>query len=123
MGADKGTCGAIGATGYRKRRDARSGISDGKVVAETMRRFLNALNTPAAVLAVLVVVVAVNVFLYLDYRSSEEPTSSPPERSSGPQRATERTDRPSDPEEPTRPQGRAQPASSPSPGQSATASA
>jgi cytoskeletal protein RodZ len=88
-----------------------------------MRRFLNALNTPAAVLVVLVVVVAVNVFLYLDYRSSEEPTSSPPERSSGPQRATERTDRPSDPEEPTRARGSAQPASSPSPGQSATASA
>jgi hypothetical protein len=63
-----------------------------------MRRFLNALNNPAVVIGVLVVVVAVNVFLYLGYRPPEDPTSTPPQKS-------------------------AQPAPTPSPGQSATASA
>ena len=90
-----------------------------------MRRFLNALNNPAVVIGVLVVVVAVNVFLYLDYRPSEEPTSaSPSVSSSGPQRTPESTEGPSDPEESTPPpQKSAQPAPTPSPGQNATASA
>jgi hypothetical protein len=85
-----------------------------------MRRFLNALNNPAVVIGVLVVVVAVNVFLYLDYRPSEEPTSSSPSvSSSGPQRTPEKTNGPSDPEGPSHKS--AQP--TPSPGQGATASA
>jgi hypothetical protein len=44
-----------------------------------MGRFFDVLNTPSAVLVVLVVVVGVNVFLYLGY-SSEMQTPPPAER-------------------------------------------
>ena len=81
-----------------------------KEVAETMVRFFDALNTPTAVLVVLVVVVAVNAFLYLDYYSSETSAPPPNERSSGPQRTVERTEQRAAPNEPTRPQGRTRPA-------------
>ncbi len=75
-----------------------------------MGRFFDALNTPTAVLVVLVVVVAVNAFLYLGYRPSEGPTLSPAERSSGPQRTTEGTDQQAAPEEPTQPRKSERPA-------------
>jgi hypothetical protein len=45
-----------------------------------MGRFFDVLNTPSAVLGVLVVTVGVNVFLYLGY-SSEMSTPPPAERS------------------------------------------
>jgi hypothetical protein len=74
-----------------------------------MGRFLDALNTPIAVLVVLVVVVAVNAFLYLGYHPSETP-SPPAERSSGPQRTVERTEQPATPKEKTRPKRSTRPA-------------
>ena len=78
-----------------------------KEVAETMGRFFDALNTPTAVLVVLVVVVAVNVVLYLGYHTSETLSPPPTERSSGPSTTTiERTEQPAAPKEPTRPQRR-----------------
>jgi len=66
-------------------------------------RFFDALNTPIAVLVVLVVVVSVNVPLYLDYHSSETSAPTPTERSSGLQRTVETTEQPAAPKEPTRP--------------------
>ena len=69
-----------------------------------MDRFFDALNTPTAVLVVLVVVVAVNVFLYLGYHTSETSTPPPTEHSSGPSTTTiERTQQPAAPKERTRP--------------------
>ena len=83
-----------------------------------MHRFLDALNTPIAVLGVLLVVVVVNVFLYLGYRSSEQ--------GGGPQttRRMETTQR-AEPEEETKPATTPQsPAErSATPSASATASA
>jgi len=82
-----------------------------------VHRFLDALNTPIAVLGVLLVVV-VNVFLYFDYRSSEQ--------GGGPQttRSMETTQR-AEPEEETKsattPQSPAERSATPS--ASATASA
>jgi negative regulator of sigma E activity len=68
-----------------------------------MGRFFDVLNTPIAALGVLVVVVGVNAFLYLGYRSSETPTA-PPAGRRGPQTTTvERTER-TGPKEVTRPQ-------------------
>jgi hypothetical protein len=75
-----------------------------------MGRFLDALNTPIAALVVLVVVVAVNAFLYLGYRPSETPSPPPAERSSGPQRTVERTEQPATPKEKTRPKRSTRPA-------------
>jgi hypothetical protein len=49
-----------------------------------MVRFFDSMNTPIAVLAVLVVVVGVNAFLYFGQRSSEAPATEPAERG-GPQ--------------------------------------
>ena len=63
-----------------------------------MGRFFDILNTPIAVLGVLFVVVAVNLFLYFGYRSSEAPTSPPAE----PTTTIERTER-TGPKEETRP--------------------
>ena len=75
--------------------------------AETRGRFFDALNTLIAVLVVLFVV-AVNVFLYLGYHSSETPPPPATERSSGPQRTVGRTEQRAAPKEPTRPQRRTQ---------------
>ena len=86
------------------------GGSPRKEVAETMGRFFDALNTPIAVLVVLFVVVAVNVFLYLSYHSSETPPPPATEHSSGPQRTVEMTEQRAAPKEPTRPQRSTQPA-------------
>jgi hypothetical protein len=44
-----------------------------------MDRFFEILNTPIAVLSVLFVVVAVNVFLYFGYYSSKTPSPLPTE--------------------------------------------
>jgi hypothetical protein len=49
-----------------------------------MVRFFNSMNTPIAVLVVLVVVVGVNAFLYFGHRPSEAPATEPAERG-GPQ--------------------------------------
>jgi hypothetical protein len=105
----RGAGGASGATGYRKGKTSDRGLSR-KEVAETMGRFLDALNTPIAALVVLVVVVAVNAFLYLGYRPSETPSPPPAERSSGPQRTVERTEQPATPKEKTRPMRSTRPA-------------
>jgi hypothetical protein len=61
-----------GATGYRK-KSRTTGISHRRRWTRTGRLF-DILNAPIAVLGVLFVVVAVNVFLYFGYYSSRTPT-------------------------------------------------
>jgi hypothetical protein len=69
-------------------------------------RFLDALNTPSAAIGVLLVVVLVNVFLYLGYRSSGTPTPPPAEHGGGPQTTSSmETTRRAGPEDRTRPEG------------------
>lgn len=67
-------------------------------------RFFDALNTPSAMLVVLVVVVVVNAFLYLDYHSSVTPAPTPAERSGVLQRTSETTEQPAAPKELSQPQ-------------------
>jgi hypothetical protein len=57
-----------------------------------MGRFFDFLNTPIAVLVVLVVVVGVNAFLYLGQRPSEVPATAPAERSGPRTTAVEKTE-------------------------------
>ena len=72
--------GASGATGYRK-RSRTVGVSDRRRWPRT-GRFFDILNMPIAVLGVLFVVVAVNLFLYFGYYSSKTPTPLPAEHAS-----------------------------------------
>ena len=68
-----------------------------------MGRFFDFLNTPLAVLMVLVVVVGVNAYLYLGQRTSEAPATAPAERGGPRTTAVERTERPAGDGEVTRP--------------------
>jgi cytoskeletal protein RodZ len=68
-----------------------------------MGRFLDFLNTPLAVLVVLVVVVGVNAYLYLGQRTSEAPGTAPAERGGPRTTAVERTERSAGDGEATRP--------------------
>lgn len=72
--------GASGATGYRK-RSRTVGVSPRRRWPRT-GRFFDILNMPIAVLGVLFVVVAVNLFLYFGYYSSKTPTPLPAEHTS-----------------------------------------
>ena len=69
------------------------------------RRFFDILNTPLAVLVVLVVVVAANIFLYFGEYSSKTPTPLPGSPTTVPSATTtiERTER-AEPKERTRPE-------------------
>src|SRR5215217_3378605 len=53
-----------------------------------MGRFFDVLNTPIAVLVLLVVVAGINAFLYFGYRPSEAPAPPPADRG-GPQTTLE----------------------------------
>jgi hypothetical protein len=92
-----------------------------------MGRFFEILNTPTAVLVVLVASVGLNALIYLGHRPPEGPAPSPAGRSSGPQRTVEPTEQTTAPSGPTRQQSSPRPATTPqgtvSAGQSATASA
>lgn len=72
--------GTSGATGYRK-RSRTVGVSHRRRWPRT-GRFFDILNMPIAVLGVLFVVVAVNLFLYFGYYSSKTPTPLPAEHAS-----------------------------------------
>lgn len=72
--------GTSGATGYRK-RSRTVGVSHRRRWPRT-GRFFDILNMPIAVLGVLFVVVAVNLFLYFGYYSSKTPTQLPAENAS-----------------------------------------
>jgi hypothetical protein len=89
-----------------------------------MVRFFDFFNTPIAVLAVLVVVVGVNAFLYLGPRPSEAPNTAPAERG-GSRTTVERTERRGGAGEATRPATTllSTPSTKPSATVSATASA
>jgi hypothetical protein len=56
-----------------------------------MGRFFDVLNTPMAVLVLLVVVAGINAFLYFGYHPSEAPAPPPAERG-GPQTTIESTE-------------------------------
>jgi flagellar basal body-associated protein FliL len=85
-----------------------------------MGRFFGFLNTPLAVLVVLVVVVGVNAFLYLGQR----PTTSPAERGGSRTTAVETTERPAgDGEEAPRPATTLRSTTPTQPSATATASA
>src|SRR5215218_11478908 len=64
-----------------------------------MGRFFDVLNTPIAVLVLLVVVAGINAFLYFGYRPSEAP---PPADRGGPQTTLESTELRTGPGEATR---------------------
>jgi hypothetical protein len=66
-----------------------------------MGRFFDVLNTPIAVLVLLVVVAGINAFLYFGYRPSEAPASPPADRGGG-QRTVESTELRRGPGEATR---------------------
>src|SRR5215212_406115 len=68
-----------------------------------MGRFFDFLNTPLAVLVVLVVVVGVNAFLYLGQCTPETPATAPAERGGPRTTAVERTERLAGDGEATRP--------------------
>jgi hypothetical protein len=90
MGASTERVGrASGATGYRIRRGP--GGLPHKEVAEIMGRFFDVLNTPMAVLVLLVVVAGINAFLYFGYHPSEAPAPPHAERA-GPQTTLESTE-------------------------------
>lgn len=76
----KGPGGTSGATGYRK-RSRTVGVSPRRRWPRT-GRFFDILNMPIAVLGVLFVVVAVNLFLYFGYYASKTPTPLPAEHTS-----------------------------------------
>jgi hypothetical protein len=98
----KRACGASGATGYRKRRRRAVGVSRRRRCPRT-GRFFDILNTPVAVLGVLLVVVTVNVFLYFGY-ASKMPTPLPAARTVPSATTTiERTER-AGPKERTQPE-------------------
>jgi hypothetical protein len=98
----KRACGASGATGYRKRRRRAVGVSHRRRWPTTVR-FFNVLNTPIGALSVLLVVVAVDVFLYFGY-SPKTPTPLPAARTVPSATTTiERTER-AGPKERTQPE-------------------
>ena len=92
--------GTSGATGYRK-RSRTVGVSPRRRWPRT-GRFFDILNMPIAVLGVLFVVVAVNLFLYFGYYSPKTPTSLPAEHTS-PSTTIERPER-AEPQEGTLPE-------------------
>ena len=89
-----------------------------------MGRFFDVLNTPIAVLVLLVVVAGINALLYFGYRPSEAPAPPPADRG-GPQRTLESTELRTGPGEATHSASapRSTSPTRPSAGASATASA
>jgi hypothetical protein len=96
----KRACVASGATGYRKRRRRAVGVSHRRRWPTTVR-FFNVLNTPIGALSVLLVVVAVDVFLYFGY-FPKTPTPLPAALTVPSATTIERTER-AGPKERTRP--------------------